>query len=96
MKSLKFHVSGFRFSPKIFGVRFQVCHVKCDACPVKFEVRKYFSREGAYFIVVQGNTKPQISNLPDYARPTGVIRAGLSGGNQTSSCLIRLKIIKRL
>jgi hypothetical protein len=25
--------------------------VKCDACPVKFEVRKYFTREGAYFTV---------------------------------------------
>jgi hypothetical protein len=25
--------------------------VKCDACPVKFEARKYFTREGAYFTV---------------------------------------------
>jgi len=28
--------------------------VKCDACPVKFEVRKHFSREGAYFTVDEG------------------------------------------
>ena len=31
---------------------FKACHVKCDACPVKFEARKYFTREGAYFTVV--------------------------------------------
>ena len=29
----------------------KACHVKCDACPVKFEVRKYFTGEGAYFTV---------------------------------------------
>jgi hypothetical protein len=27
----------------------EVYPVKCNACPVKFEVRKYFTREGAYF-----------------------------------------------
>jgi len=41
------------------------CHVKCDACPacpagkndcvgVKFEARKHFIREGAYFTVGTG------------------------------------------
>ena len=54
------------------------CHVKCDACPacpvrkydcigVKFEVRKYFNREGAYFTVVAGywieKNKFPVSNI---------------------------------
>ena len=28
--------------------------MKCDACPVKFEARKHFTREGAYFTVGGG------------------------------------------
>jgi hypothetical protein len=27
------------------GSKFKVYHVKCDACPVKFEERKYFTGE---------------------------------------------------
>jgi len=47
----------------VLGTGYWACHVKCDACPacpvrkndcvgVKFEVRKHFTREGAYFTVV--------------------------------------------
>ena len=47
------------------GKWLMACHVKCDACPVcpvrkydcigvKFEVRKCYIREGAYFTVVDG------------------------------------------
>ncbi|MBA7584037.1 hypothetical protein ES708_25989 [subsurface metagenome] len=28
-------------------------HIKCDACLVKFEARKYFTGVGAYFTVVK-------------------------------------------
>ena len=42
----------------------KACHVKCDACPVKFEVRKYFSGEGAYFTMDKSEEK-KIQQSPD-------------------------------
>ena len=40
----------------------KACHVKCDACPVKFEARKYFNREGAYFTVGKSEEKRKVNS----------------------------------
>ena len=44
------------------GQKAKACHVKCDVYPVKFEVRKYFNREGAYFTVGKREEEEMMGN----------------------------------
>ena len=44
------------------GQKAEACHVKCDVYPVKFEVRKYFNREGAYFTVGKREEEEMMGN----------------------------------
>lgn len=44
----------FSFQFSVLSSGFRACYLKCNACPLKFKVRKNFIMEGAYFTVVPG------------------------------------------
>jgi uncharacterized protein YaiI (UPF0178 family) len=63
------------------GKKLKACHVKCDACPVKFEARKYFTGEGAYFTVVESEEKRTSTQHPVTELVTRFVRrSGNEGG----------------